>query len=291
MAAELTPAKIKTLISDPKHRIELHDRVHEETERLYALVSGMNPHNDGDATEKAKAWIEKIENESKTLRQLFAYGCYFGTEDQSRIWTRSLNRLGSLVHMNGLTVMVNLQLYPAMLVLYTGGVAAVAAGNAPSLRALLSAAYQEPHQGSGLLVERTNGWLLDGNQGNAVLGLERRKTPLSDHVHDIIAEDFPETLIVKDDFALEYDRWDVLLCMVVAHDRKEKESGQWAPVGRFAWRRETNGKAGLDVLHEEIQANQQSWPPLTVGLFNASVKDAQEAHEFVKSMAQRVSFF
>lgn len=291
MSAELTSAKIKTLISDPKHRIELHERVHEETEKLFALVGSMNPQNDGNATEKARAWIEKIETESKTLRQLFAYGCYFGTDEQSRIWTRSLNRLSSLVHMNGLTVMLNLQLYPAMLVLYTGGVAAMAAGNASNLKALLSTTYQEQHRESDLLVERANGWLLDGNQGNAVLGLERRKTPLSDHVHDVITENFPQTLVVKDNFALEYDRWDVLLCMTVAHNRLKQESGQWAPVGRFAWRSETNGKTGLDIIFEEIETHQKEWPPLTAGLFNASLEDAQAAHELVKGMAQRISFF
>ena len=291
MATQLTTTKIKTLISDPKYRIELHDRVHEETERLYALVNEMNPSNDGEAVKKAKAWMEKIEAESKTLRQLFAYGCYFGTEDQAGIWTRSLNRLGGLVHTNGLRAMISLQLYPAMLTFYSGGVAAVAAGNAPNLHALLSAVYKEPHLGSGLLAERTNGWLLDANEGNAILGLERRKTPLSDHVHDIIAANFPDTLIVEENFALEYDRWEVLLSMVVAFDRKKQESGQWAPVGRFAWRREPNGKDGLGILLQEIESHQQNWPPLTVGLFGSSIKEAKEAHECVKGLAQRVSFF
>lgn len=291
MATEITPAKIKSLISDPKNRIELHELVHKETERLHDLIANMNPNNNGEAAKKAKSWMEQIEVESKTLQELFAYGCYFGTDEQANIWSRSLNRLGSLVHMNGLTAMVNLQLYPAMLVLYTGGVSAVAAGNGASLKALLTASYQEPHNESGLLVSRTNSWLIDANQANAILELDRRKTPLSDHVHDVIASNYPDTLIVKDNFAVEYDRWEVLIGMTVAHHLKDRPSGPWAPVGRFAWRRSSNGKSGLEITLEEIDEQKLDWPPLKASLFSGSVEDAKSAHEHVTSIAGRVSFF
>ena len=291
MATEITPTKIKALISDPKNRIELHELVHKETERLHELIVNMNPNNEGEAAKKAKDWIEKIEVESKTLRDLFAYGCYFGTDEQANIWLRSLNRLGNLVHMNGLTVMVNLQLYPAMLALYTGGVSAVAAGNGASLKSLLTASYQEPHSESGLLVSRTHGWLIDTSQANTILERERRKTPLSDHDHDVIASNYPDTLIVKDNFALEYDRWEVLLAMIVAHHLKDRPSGPWAPVGRFAWRRGSNGISGLDITLEEIEERQLDWPPLRVSLFNGSIEDAKTSHEHVKNFAEKVSFF
>lgn len=289
--AKLTPAKIKALIIDPKKRIELHDAVHKETEQLYKLLSSIDTQDSNQATEAVKAWMEKVEQESHRLRQLFIYGCYFGTDDQAYIWTRSLNRLGSLVHGNGPRNLIDLQLYPAMLALYTGGISAIAAGNGASLKALFSTKYQQPYHEPGLLARKTHGWLLDTNFANQVLELERRKTPLSDHVYELLATDYPETLIVKDDFARHYDRWEVILGMVVAHHLESKESGRWAPVGRFAWRSVGNGRDGLGVVFDEIELQQSDWPPLIVGLFNGSVKDAKGAHAYVKDVASKVNFF
>lgn len=291
MAETLTPEKIKDLLSDPKNRIELHDLVHQETEKLYKFISDMSVHNNGETAKKAKEWMGRVEEESKTLRSIFAYGCYFGTADQSYIWTRSLNRLGGVPHMNGLRIMLDLQLYPAMLIFYAGGISAIASGNNVSLKALFAATYTEPHHDSILLATKAHGWLLDQSEGNLILGMERRHTPLSDHVHDVVFADYPPSLIVKDNFSLEYDRWEVLLGMVVAHHLKDRTSGPWAPVGRFAWRRDDTGRTGLDIIAEEVELRKQNWPPLAAELFDGSVDNAKEAHKFVASVADRVAFF
>ena len=290
MADQLTPEKIKKLISDPKNKIQLHDLVHKETERIYKLVQGMSPNNREDAAKHAKGWMEQIEKETKTLRDIFAYGCYFGSEELAYIWTKSLNRLGTLAHTNGLDVMIKLQLYPAMLVLYAGGVSATAVGNAVNLKALFDAAYKDPHHDPGLLAYKTNGWLLDQNLANQILELERRKTPLSDHVFEVIEAGFPESLVVKDDFPLEYDKWEVILGMVVSHHLKDRSSGPWAPVGRFVWRHEDNGQTGLKVVLEDIEVGKNNWPPLTVQLFNGSLDDAKEAHKHISSIASERFF-
>lgn len=291
MTTELTAERIKKLLSDQSYRIELHELVHNETEELYKLVCDMKPHAEGDATKHVRDWMELVEEKTKTLRMLFAYGCYFGTEDHAYLWNRTLNRLGSIVHDNGLQAMVNLQLYPAMLVLYAGGVSAVASNNGVSLHALLSAKYKKKYGESDLLVCETHGWLLDGSVANQILELGRRHTPLSDHVHDILAADYPESLIVKDDFEDEYDRWEVLLGMVVAHRYKTRQSGPWAPVGRFGWRNKRSDNSGLEVTIRDIELKQAKWPPVAAGLFDGSVDDAKEAHEIVKNVAKSVGFF
>lgn len=290
MTDTLTPAKIKKLLSDPKNRIELHDVVHKETERIYSLIKNMDPHDKVDATVKAKAWMEKMEEETKTLRDLFSYGCYFGSEDQAYLWTKSLNRLGNLPHSDGLQVMINLQLYAAMLVMYAGGVSAIAANNLDSLKALLTPRYQLPHRGQAPLITQTHGWLLDQNVANAVLGLERHHTPMSDRVHDIISATYPEELLVTDEFAQEYDRWEIILCMAIAHHNITVEEHEWAPVGRFAWRRQNNGNAVIEIIESEIERTQADWPPLKIKLFGGSKDSALNACQLVKKQARHISF-
>lgn len=291
MADTLTPTKIKKLISDPKHRIELHEILHEETERVRALIIDMDPHANTDTAKAAKAWMERVENETKTLRDLFSYGCYFGTEDHAYLWTKSLNRLATVPHSNGRQVMINLQLYPAMLVLYAGGVSAIAQGNLYSLRALLSSRCQLPHESETLLITQSHGWLIDQNVANTVLELERHHTPLSDRVHDVISATYPQELLVSDDFSNEYDRWEVTLCMAVAHHNLTVNNHEWAPVGRFAWRRQANGNPVIETIGAEIERSQSKWPPLTVHLFGGSKDSAVNAYELVKKQARHVSFF
>lgn len=291
MADTLTPAKIKKFIGDPKNRIELHDIVHEETERIRALIVDMDLHANTDTAKAAKAWMERMEDETKTLRGLFSYGCYFGTEDYAYLWTKSLNRLGTVPHSNGNQVMLDLQLYPAMLVLYAGGISAMAARNLYSLKSLLSSRYQLPHRGEAPLITQSHGWLIDQSVANAVLELERHHTPLSDRVHDVIATTYPQELLVSDDFSQGYDRWEIILCMTAAHYNITVDEREWAPVGRFAWRRQANGNAVIETIGAEIERDQSAWPPLTVQLFDGSKESALNAYQLVKKQAQHISFF
>lgn len=290
MANTHDPAKIKKLISDPKNRIELHDLVHQETEKLYELISGMSVNKSGEAKEAASAFMKQVEDESKTLREIFAYGCFFGTEEQAYIWTKSLNRLGKVPHNNGLRVMLNLQLYPAMLVLYSGGLSATVADNAPSLKALLTSTTSEPHEKPRMLAYKANCWLLDANVANEVLGLERRKTPISDHVHDVLKATFPKSLTGSDSFSLDFDKWEVILGMSVAHNLKETRPTSWAPVGRFSWRHEDSGATGLSVIEDEINSQHTNWSPFKTGLFGSKLEDVKEAHKFVVDIADQVGF-
>lgn len=282
MSESLTDSKIKELIAKPENRIELHDLVDKETEKLLAVIQAFKPPMQGEeALAAVKTWVKEIEEKSTTLVKVFAYGCYFGTPEHAYLWKKSLERLASNRTIDRLIHKV--QLYPVMLIAYAGGVSATAAGNVHSLKSLLSSRISyEHHENTVALAYEINGWLLSPQEGNQILELENRKTPLSDHVFEVLQKVYPQSLLR--DAALEaiYDKWDILLCMTVAFHTQQDRGNLWTPVGRFSWTR--NGQ--LEVIKAELASDQSTWPLVASGMFNQDIKEAEAAFEAIQQAAK-----
>jgi len=280
--ADTDSAQIKKLLSDPKHRIMLHNLVYKETEKVYKTLSTWDPQVAGSIDGIIKKRIAEAEIATETLRKIFAYGCYFGLEDQQELWTMSLNRLGTMPFTNGSDFLIKLQSYPAMLVMYAGGVNSLAGNRYYNLRSVLSSKAKTAAYGQQPLVAVANCTML-GSGANSLLGFENRKTPLSDHLNRLLVKDEPHELIYETDFNSVFDRWEVLLGMVVADNLRARASGAWAPVGAFSWRDEHSDERALNIIEQEMKSD--NWGPLKVGLFDASPDRAGKAFAVVKELA------
>ena len=111
-----------------------------------------------------------------------AYGCYFGTPDQAYLWGNALTQLSTIPQLAGSVFLLKLQLYPALLVFYTGGLAALAAKNTTNLKAIFNVKSNDNNSEPHALVISANCTMLDQNAGNQIFKTERLKTPLSDHL-------------------------------------------------------------------------------------------------------------
>lgn len=285
----ITPAKIQKLLSDPKYRIELHNLMHEETEKVYKILSTWNTQMSNNIEEVAIKRIKQAEEVTADLTKIFAYGNYFGLEDQSGLWGKSLNRLGTLPFYNGSVFLIDLQSYPALLVLYAGGLSALAAERYYNLRVLLDAKTKSEAKEPAPLVLRANCTML-GQHGNRLLGFERRKTPLSDHLNELFKNSIPNEIAYKEDFDQLFDRWEIIVGMVVADFLKERPLGAWAPVGAFSWREEYSSNRTLNAVGQELDGKADH-PLLKAGLFGGSASRAKEAYTTVKEIAEKVAFF
>lgn len=282
MTTETIDEKIKELIAKPENRIKIHDLVHEETEKLRALTATMElPAQNGAAVAALKVWIKEIEKESEILVKLFAYGCYFGSEDQAYLWKKSVERLAGKQDVDSLKG--KMQLYPLMLALYAGGISSVAAGKSANLKSLLtSQIYYEYHKLSDPLVYVVNGWLISTDQANQLFETGNHKTPLSDQVYDVLKELYPKSLLSEDELEKTFDRWDIMLCMTVAFHTMDGTGSNWTPTGRFSW----NNKSQLDAIKLELTTEKSSWPLIRLGMFNSDINEAEAALEVVKNTAR-----
>lgn len=285
----LKPSDIQKLLSDPKYRIELHALVHKETEKVYKSIEALTVQTQ-DVEATAKKAIEDFETVTKNLRMIMAYGCYFGTKDQAYLWSGSLTRLSSMPQIGGSTFLLTLQLYPALLVMYASGLAALAAKNEVNLKTVFEVQSSSAARDAHPLVLEANCTML-GDAGNQLLGYERRKTPLSDHLFELLEATLPKELSFGQDFAQLFDSWEILVGMMVADQLKDRPFSNWAPVGRFSWRNEYSESTALKQVKKEVEEEKPTWPPFTAGLFGGSPIRLREAFSVVETIAKRVGFF
>ena len=279
LSAKMAAATVKRYLVDPLAKIRLWDLVHEETEKLFSEISaaefgGQTQLQPGEELTKR---VEKYGALCAKLISVIVAGCYWGNEDATKLWVSSLQRVGNPSESGGgLVYLLELRRYPALLLLYSAGLASVAAGNYATLAAVLTKPKARNDQNKNeamcsvvypISVDREGVWKM-------MPGLDRRRTPVSDHLFNKLRGALREFLPRDEDYQDVFDRFEYLLGLVHADlNRWEVENGWWGPVGCFAWRGSRFNQEGRisQKIGAEIEAERASWPLLKAGLFGGSL--------------------
>ena len=279
LSATLAVASLKKFVVEDRFRIQLNDLVMSEVERLFAQLSSLNVSAYSLDCDSIKQRLELYENSSQILTALIANGCFWGTEEQAVIWSRAIIRILDLAPMaGGTTVLLNLRRYPALLALYAGGIACVAADKYGTLKVLLRdsrTSIDAAAEGKDAMLVRKMAIyeILPGEALNKCSN-QNRKTPCSDRLHKELREIF-RTLIPSDvKYDDLFDRWEYMLSLV-GFDTTTDDGGYFsAAVGRFGWRNRGFGRDSASItvvlFDEFVKKNSLGgWAPITSGLFES----------------------
>lgn len=296
LSAQIAIATLKHYLVDERHRIRLHDLVMDETERVHKQVFSLEafPLN-GTFTfsgEELIGRIHRYESATEILMAMMATGCYWGEQHQQALWVKSLERIAKPETNNGLEVLLKLRLYPALLLLYAGGIAAIAGERYGNLAALLTQANikdsidgREVRLGMDLNPRA----VMEKPVQQKLPGRDRGYTPLSNHLFEVLRGCLREFLPSDTDYERYFDRFEYLLALV-AVDLYSNASGvnRGAFVGRFGWRRGI-----LDFVEQEFSQAGQNWLPLQAGLFGGDTDRFLAAKQHVDSLVnhQRWGWF
>lgn len=236
---DVVVAEAKRFLPDPVHRISLHDLVMGGVdEALHSVTYGGHP---SDPT--YGGYLTQVHDiEAASARAVAALGVVarFGDrEGHLGLVEQALRRLAAPLarQESGLTLWLYLRGYPALLALYAVTISAAAGENwellAQSLAAPVPARLLGGESHSPIGHEVKAFAVLDSEAiASSFPGEGRRKTPLSDHLHNLMVQTLSDSLHMSDDeFSNLFDQVEYLLG-VVAHDGPGN-----GPVGRFAWRR------------------------------------------------------
>ena len=121
-------ARLKLYLSDPSHRIRLHDLVTAETDRLIEAVAD-SPTADVEVHAVYAARMREYETASARLMTLLATGAYFSkNEDHDQSWATAIDVLANRqTAQSGYEVLLDLQQYPTLLAMYAVAIGAAAA--------------------------------------------------------------------------------------------------------------------------------------------------------------------
>jgi uncharacterized caspase-like protein len=131
--------QLRESLSDPHHRIRLHDLVAQSTREALSLISDDRFSVQGSWS--AEEFIDRLagyETATLDLRAIETLVAYWGNSDHREILALPVRRLSNrLDPVSGLSVWIALRWYPVLLLTYSSGIAAVASDKYDNLYALL----------------------------------------------------------------------------------------------------------------------------------------------------------
>jgi hypothetical protein len=280
---------IKRYLPTPTDKIRLHDLVVEERERAYERLGAeqfdyRSPVN-VDALQRRLSFYE---GSVEILLALLVTGCHWGGKENHYLWVEAIERLGNCpMESGGMVVWIQLQMYPAAILLYGGGIAAVANARYDTLATLLTKPViaGTTHQPSPALCRLDCIGVLPPDAMNMLHG-EKRHTPSSDYLYDRLRAPLRDLIPADDRYANAFDRLEYLIALVF-WDLCRKS---WVPTGRFRWSFVSSRQVDppWKQIDKELQEMGADCPLLQGGLFSGSLDRLREAQAGVLDFLRKV---
>jgi hypothetical protein len=275
LSAKTAAATMKRLLSDERHRIELHDLVMNEVERVMSATSDSKMPVSGPVSASVLQQRMGVqESVSTILVQLLALGCRWGTDLHHDLWRRAVERLANWPLVGGSTVLISMRMYPALLAMYAGGIAAIVGERYDTLRVLLLGCRvgspdgeQKDERPVSVIYPQA---LLDQPAGQAfLLGMRDRRTPFCDYLFDLVRDPLRDLLPDERAYERTFDRFEYLAALVYADLQLTAGNDHlWVPPGRFTWKhRFGRVPEVIDAVGREAQEAGTEWEPIRAGLF------------------------
>jgi hypothetical protein len=292
-------SQAKELVGDDRLRVRLFDLVAGEVRRFCQFAAGDNFSVDGrwDIAEFVNR-IHRYEEEISDLLRVQALVGHWTTEACGPCLVLAPTRLANdKIATGGNTGWAALRWYPALLLLYAGGIGAVASGNYRNLNALFATEVSSPSVGQHEPAPFISA-ALKGNDDvagafQALRSRQNEYVPRSEYLFDLLRQPLDDILLVGRDYERLFDRFEVLLTLEQAHRaaRSTEDVGR-APLGRFAWKyRGHHDGDPFSLVVKEATRQGQAWPPLAAGLFGGSYDRFVKVEEYYAQAIARTGWY
>jgi hypothetical protein len=272
-------AQVRGLVADPTKAPVLHGLLNAETTRI---ISGMSeesfalgtPLSDEEFVRRLASYELLVED----LARAAALVAYWSRTTDERLVPTVVARLGNAVETNARrSPLLDLQSYPAVLVLHSAGLGAVIGRREEQLVDLLGAStIRRREEWKPISLALSGPSAIDHETAQRLPGLLRHYTPVSEHLVQILRPWLEELEPNQAAFERSFDRWEYLFGLVSFDMSRQTRRGGYGPVGRFSWRREH--ETAIDAqIEQEIALAGANWPPLRAGLFGGDPARLEES--------------
>lgn len=250
-STELLVATAKQYLARPEHRIRLNDLLADEhghlVERLADPSFGVQAQW---SAEEFRRRVARYEAAAEPLGRVFGTMGRWGDSAELPLAREVVRDLAQQPSVGGTTVWIEMRAYPAMLLLYAYGLGLLKGGRHDALFRWFSQPIAISRRDSEPIIKTLllGAWA-GGEQRiwQQLEGLERRKTPLSDHLHDVLSAWARDYLLTAHEFTRLFETFEVLGALAfitlgttkedlaAAHNATGQHDFVWSPVGRAAW--------------------------------------------------------
>ena len=302
LSVELLVNSAKRYLAKPEYRIQLDELFAQETERLLDQLEGDTFAAQGQwSQESFRARVRLYESLTEPLARMAGVLGRWGDGNEFDV---VLDVLRSLYHHagkigSGLTHWLNLRSYPAVLVFTAHGIGLTKAGRWSTLLRLFSSALASQHREPQRIVSTLFLWSWAGGEQQVwqqLDGFERRKTPLSDHLLEVMTHWRKSFAGVEANFELLFERFELMGSLAAFHENDEAQlekaaesiAGRrdvlaWMPMGRAGW-----NSSGARALLQELDDQARIAELLKAGFAKGSERFFQLFVENFKLYAERM---
>jgi hypothetical protein len=248
---ELMVTSTKRFLAKPEFRIQLDELIGEEARKLdrtlqtpdFALTGAFS-------RELISQRIVRLESVTEPLARIAGVLGRWGSGTEQRIITDLLAQFGVRDSAGGLVMLINLRTYPAVLILYAYGLGLLEARRYGDLFNLFSFPLVTNRDSVTSAVGHLFLGSWEGGENDIwrlLPDLEKRKTALSDHLHDLFQSWSQDYLFAPGSYTQLFEEFELLgsLAFIAGSNSKDMlqaalkgPSGSnfvWAPIGRVSW--------------------------------------------------------
>lgn len=277
LSTDIAVSTVKRYLVDPKSRIRLHDLIKDESERVYLELNSDKFKIDGVSPDK-EHFQQRMHQYEAIVERLMAMLVALSYHDEGKnadLLTNCIERLVSKPRQGGYTHLNNLQLYPALLITYAGGICSLSAKRFNNLAAILrTPKYRDYYNHKKIpAIEKLQVFsVFDQNAGILVprLNAEREFTAASNYLLEVIRPFLRD--YIPDDIKYEesFNIFEYLLALTF----RDLLGMQWSPVGRYGWCYKVRSSLEISPIDEFIAEGQKEgseWELLKAGFFDGSI--------------------
>lgn len=279
-------ALLKRYLVDERNKILLHDLLMGEAERLANRIDAESAAASANVARGAVLQrLRRYEELTHPLLSLMITGCYWGEPLHNDIWTAVIERVANAAS-SRVTASAGdrLRAYPALLLLYGGGLAAVAKEKFSTLQALLVNPRIFGAEGEQAAVNRL---VADSIIGEAARRLEpedkRSDAPASLYLHQFLRPLLHEFLLADSDYDDVFERFEYLCALVWVDENPRSARLDWvpvdAPIGLFMRRPDPPKQTIAEKIDRELALQAKKWPPLLGKMFGGHADRAISVKE------------
>lgn len=302
LGVDLLVNSTKRYLAKPEYRIQLDELFSQETERLIEQI-------DSSAFTAQGGWnqdefcrrVALYEAATEPLAHMVGVLGRWGDGSELSLVVDILRAIR--VHADkvggGLTVWLNIRTYPAVLIFTGYGLGLVRSQRWQTLHRLLSASISREHHDPKRIVEALFLWSWEGGDKDYwkhLEGLEKRKTPLSDHLVALFEEWSKSFVGITAHFEQLLEQFEILASLVHIESsditeldgmlgRQDPQSWVWMPVGRSGWHSSIRDRILSEILSDDMKA-----ALLEAGFGNASADFLEKSIANYRRIAGRMAW-
>jgi hypothetical protein len=267
----------------------------QEANKIYEEFSTGNFSLDGPFNEEEyRNRIQRYESLTEILKHLIITGCYWGEKEHEDLWVRCIQRIiVPSIARSRFEPWINLRRYPALVLIYAGGVSSVLARRYNNFAALLTKPKEFfIDKYLPLTLSLAPNKVMDKHLAERMFQMERAYTPVNNHLEEVLREPFREYLPDDDQYRKFFDRFEYLFALVYADLFEKQKNRIWAPIGCFGWRyRHESERHISSEIERESTEEGDNWPPIKAGLFEGSVERFQNIKEEFYKFFRQIQWF